>query len=85
MLHAQRPISEGDAHGAGVRRAGGVAAVKEVRVEFDRPFGFFAAHRATGLILAAGWVAEPEPWMPGPEDLALAERVRRSMEQQAGS
>jgi serine protease inhibitor len=34
--------------------------VKQVRVEFDRPFGFFASHRTTGLILAAGWVAQPE-------------------------
>jgi hypothetical protein len=36
--------------------------VKQIRADFDRPFGFFAAHRTTGLILAAGWVAEPEPY-----------------------
>lgn len=34
--------------------------IKQVRVEFDRPFGFVASHRTSGLILAAGWVAEPE-------------------------
>jgi hypothetical protein len=31
-----------------------------VQVTFDRPFGFVAVHRPTGLILVAGWVAEPE-------------------------
>ncbi|WP_433076039.1 serpin family protein [Dactylosporangium sp. CA-052675] len=31
-----------------------------VTVTFDRPFGFAAVHRATGLVLVAGWVAEPE-------------------------
>ncbi|MER7274433.1 serpin family protein [Dactylosporangium sp. NPDC000244] len=31
-----------------------------VTVAFDRPFGFAAVHRATGLVLVAGWVAEPE-------------------------
>jgi hypothetical protein len=36
--------------------------VKEIRVELDRPFGFFASHRTSGLILAAGWVAEPAPY-----------------------
>ncbi|GAA4078837.1 hypothetical protein [Actinomadura miaoliensis] len=33
--------------------------------QFDRPFGFLARHRPTGLVLLAGWVAEPEDW---PED-----------------
>jgi serine protease inhibitor len=43
--------------------------VKQVRVDFDRPFGFFASHRTTGLVLAAGWVAEPEPCTgPGFDD-----------------
>lgn len=32
---------------------------KTVRVTIDRPFGFFATHRATGLILVAGWINEP--------------------------
>ncbi|WP_426503992.1 serpin family protein [Dactylosporangium sp. McL0621] len=31
-----------------------------VSVVFDRPFGFAAVHRATGLVLVAGWVTEPE-------------------------
>ena len=43
--------------------------VREVRVELDRPFGFLASHRASGLILAAGWVAEPEPFQPSAEEL----------------
>ncbi|MFI0353190.1 serpin family protein [Actinomadura sp. 9N407] len=29
---------------------------------FDRPFGFLARHRPTGLVLVAGWVAEPAEW-----------------------
>jgi len=33
---------------------------KTVRVTFDRPFGFYATHRESGLILAAGWVTEPD-------------------------
>ena len=42
-----------------------------VKVAYDRPFGFLAVHRATGLVLTAGWVTEPEagadsPWgVPG--------------------
>ncbi|MEV0560262.1 serpin family protein [Dactylosporangium sp. NPDC050588] len=30
-----------------------------VTVTFDRPFGFLAVHRRTGLVLVAGWVATP--------------------------
>ncbi|WP_133912613.1 serpin family protein [Streptomyces sp. NBC_00582] len=33
-----------------------------VRVAFDRPFGFLAVHRASGLVLTAGWVTEPKVW-----------------------
>jgi serine protease inhibitor len=33
---------------------------RTVSVDFERPFGFLAVHRATGLVLTAGWVAEPE-------------------------
>jgi serine protease inhibitor len=33
----------------------------QVRATFDRPFGFLAVHRHTRLVLAAGWVEEPEP------------------------
>ncbi|MER6203599.1 serpin family protein [Streptomyces sp. NPDC001586] len=29
-------------------------------VRFDRPFGFLAVHRTSRLVLAAGWVSEPE-------------------------
>ncbi|MFW6690751.1 hypothetical protein [Streptomyces sp. MAR4 CNX-425] len=34
---------------------------KLVTARYDRPFAFVAVHRASGLVLAAGWVAEPEP------------------------
>jgi serine protease inhibitor len=27
---------------------------------FDRPFGFLAVHRHSRLVLAAGWVTDPE-------------------------
>jgi serine protease inhibitor len=29
-------------------------------IDFDRPFAYLAVHRPTGLVLVAGWVAEPE-------------------------
>ncbi len=32
-----------------------------LRVTYDRPFGFLAVHRATGLVLFAGWVESAEP------------------------
>lgn len=35
--------------------------VRIVRFTVDRPFGFVAVHRPTGLALVAGWVADPEP------------------------
>jgi serine protease inhibitor len=31
----------------------------EIAVTFDRPFGFLAVHRPTGLVIVAGWVASP--------------------------
>jgi hypothetical protein len=31
-----------------------------VTVRFDRPFGFLAVDRPTGLVLLAGWVDDPE-------------------------
>ncbi|WNI18686.1 serpin family protein [Actinacidiphila sp. ITFR-21] len=43
--------------------AGGAAPrerARTVSVDFERPFGFLAVHRTSGLVLAAGWVAEPE-------------------------
>jgi serine protease inhibitor len=36
-----------------------------VTARFDRPFAFLALHRHTRLVLAAGWVTEPELY---PED-----------------
>ncbi|GAA1679290.1 hypothetical protein GCM10009830_27960 [Glycomyces endophyticus] len=32
----------------------------QARIVFDRPFAYLARHRPTGLVLVAGWVAEPE-------------------------
>lgn len=32
-----------------------------LQVTYDRPFGFVAVHRATGLVLFAGWVGTAEP------------------------
>ncbi|MFJ6048518.1 serpin family protein [Streptomyces sp. NPDC092307] len=34
--------------------------VRRAEVRFDRPFGFLAVHRDTRLVLAAGWVTDPE-------------------------
>lgn len=33
-----------------------------VHATFNRPFGFLAVHRDTRLVLAAGWVTDPEPF-----------------------
>ena len=33
--------------------------VKLVDVTFDRPFGFLAVHRPSGLAVVAGWVSSP--------------------------
>lgn len=35
---------------------------KRAHAGFDRPFGFLAVHRGTRLVLAAGWVTDPEPF-----------------------
>jgi serine protease inhibitor len=35
--------------------------IRVVDVAYHRPFAFYAVHRPTGLILAAGWVARPRP------------------------
>lgn len=32
---------------------------------YDRPFGFLAVHRATGLVLVAGWVTAPDGYETG--------------------
>jgi serine protease inhibitor len=44
--------------------AGGVPPLRphSIGVCFDRPFGFVARLRSSGLVLAAGWVAEPEAY-----------------------
>ncbi|AVH56737.1 MULTISPECIES: serpin family protein [Streptomyces] len=34
----------------------------EIDAVFHRPFGFLAVHRTSRLVLAAGWVTEPEPF-----------------------
>src|SRR5581483_8607362 len=35
------------------------AQARQVTVTVDRPFGFAAVHRDSGLVLVAGWVADP--------------------------
>ncbi|MEV7024734.1 serpin family protein [Kitasatospora sp. NPDC093558] len=52
--------------------------VRHVRADFGRPFGFLAVHRTSGLVLAAGWVTDPDdykdPWADfGDEDDELPE------------
>ncbi|MFI9644183.1 serpin family protein [Micromonospora sp. NPDC051925] len=34
---------------------------RRVRFDVDRPFGFLAVHRPTGLVLVTGWVNDPAP------------------------
>lgn len=53
----------------GLELSGAIAAepayrARRVEVTLDRPFGFAAVHRRSGLVLVCGWVAEPEPY-PG--------------------
>ncbi|MFI8263138.1 serpin family protein [Streptomyces sp. NPDC085665] len=48
------------------RRGGGppprpTCRARRAEVSFDRPFGFLAVHRTSGLVLAAGWVSDPDP------------------------
>ncbi|MEV4466448.1 serpin family protein [Micromonospora echinofusca] len=33
---------------------------RRVRLDIDRPFGFLAVHRPSGLVLLAGWVTDPD-------------------------
>ncbi|OSZ61143.1 proteinase inhibitor I4 serpin [Streptomyces pharetrae CZA14] len=42
--------------------------VTTVEARYDRPFGFLAVHRHTRLVLAAGWVTDPEPFREDEED-----------------
>lgn len=39
-----------------------------VNATYDRPFGFLALHRHSRLVLAAGWVTDPEPYREDEED-----------------
>ncbi|MFF5483163.1 serpin family protein [Streptomyces sp. NPDC012935] len=39
-----------------------------VQASYDRPFGFLALHRHSRLVLAAGWVTDPEPYREDEED-----------------
>ncbi|WP_416977182.1 serpin family protein [Streptomyces sp. T028] len=48
--------------------------VTTLRARFDRPFGFLALHRHSRLVLAAGWVADPERLPEDAEDAEDAER-----------
>ncbi|MEY9927476.1 hypothetical protein ABH926_002110 [Catenulispora sp. GP43] len=57
--------------------------VKQVRVEFDRPFGFLALHHRSGLIMAAGWVAEPEAYQPSAEEIEIEAHFQAWMEAEA--
>ncbi len=35
-----------------------------LEVTYDRPFGYLAVHRESGLVLFAGWIDTPTPWQP---------------------
>ena len=37
---------------------------RRVRLDVDRPFGFLAVHRPSGLVLLAGWVTDPDAATP---------------------
>ncbi|MFF6773573.1 serpin family protein [Streptomyces sp. NPDC012637] len=51
----------GMAAGAGVVREPYV--VRRVGAAFDRPFGFLTVHRTSRLVLTAGWVHDPVPYV----------------------
>lgn len=38
---------------------------KRLTASFDRPFGFVAVHRDTGLVLVCGWVTDPDDFPRG--------------------
>ncbi|MFD8598572.1 serpin family protein [Kitasatospora sp. NPDC059646] len=42
--------------------------VRRIEADFSRPFAFLAVHRASRLVLAAGWVAEPRVAEREPEE-----------------
>ncbi|MEU4781360.1 serpin family protein, partial [Micromonospora sp. NPDC023633] len=45
---------------AGSARPRVTARKRRVRLDVDRPFGFLAVHRPSGLVLLAGWVTDPD-------------------------
>ncbi|WP_229401652.1 hypothetical protein [Micromonospora okii] len=45
---------------AGAARPRPTTRRRVVRLDVDRPFGFLAVHRRSGLVLAAGWVTDPD-------------------------
>ncbi|MBB5786873.1 serpin family protein [Jiangella mangrovi] len=47
---------------------------RAVAVSYDRPFGFLATHRSSGLVLFAGWVDSPDDWAPPGEGSRPAAR-----------
>lgn len=49
--------------GAGMARPTAKFRVRQAVVRFERPFAYYAVHQASGLILVAGWVAEPLPFV----------------------
>jgi serine protease inhibitor len=55
--------------------------VRTVSAIFDRPFAFYAVDRASGLILVAGWIAEPthqeHPQHPAQPQEASSGKARR--------
>lgn len=56
---------------------------RALAVSYDRPFGFLAVHRESGLVLFAGWVDSPEAWSPssegrGPARRSSGDQFRRS-------
>ncbi|MEU3727715.1 serpin family protein, partial [Streptomyces sp. NPDC031705] len=42
--------------------------VRRAALAFHRPFGFLAVHRTSRLVLSAGWVTEPVPYLPPAEE-----------------
>ncbi|RLK25721.1 serpin (serine protease inhibitor) [Micromonospora sp. M71_S20] len=49
---------------AGSARRPVTARRRRVRLDVDRPFGFLAVHRPSGLVLLAGWVTDPDAATP---------------------
>ncbi|MCM9076828.1 proteinase inhibitor I4 serpin [Streptomyces spororaveus] len=52
--------------------------VRRADVRFDRPFGFLAVHRASRLVLAAGWVTDPDGAVKGGRHVGARRPAPRS-------